>query len=117
MYVRALRDSQAEMQLKECENKTNGEYILYKDLDNKIDAIKQLIEDVKSGKIDKVITKHINRLSRQTEEVVEILDILKKHNVELHALNLNEDNILETELALALGSDFKKIMEHEEQCN
>ncbi|EPS47742.1 hypothetical protein CFSAN002367_22855 [Clostridium botulinum CFSAN002367] len=77
IYVRTLKDSQAEMQLKECENKTNGEYVLYKDLDNKRDAIKQLMEDVKSGKIDKVITKHINRLSRDTEEVVRILDVLK----------------------------------------
>lgn len=123
IYVRGSEE-QIEMQLKECLNKVNEEYILYKDLDNKRDAIKQLIEDVKASKINKVVCKHLNRFSRDTEEVVRILDVLKKHNVELQALNINEDNIIENKLYLMFGDpeikelfkEFKEV-EYDEQCN
>lgn len=69
-----------------------------------------------------MITKHINRLSRDTEEVVKILDILKKHNVELQALNINKDNILENKLYLIFGDPkikecLKEFKEYDEQCN
>ncbi|NFD28805.1 recombinase family protein [Clostridium botulinum] len=122
IYVRALSEEQIEMQLKECLNKVNGEYILYKDLDNKIDAIKQLIEDVKASKINKVICKHSNKFSKDTEEVVRVLDVLKKHNVKLQALNINEGNIIENKLYLIFGDPkikecLKEFKEYDEQCN
>ena len=50
-------------------------------------AVKQMLEDVRAGKIENVLIMKVDRLCRNTKELLEIVDILNKHNVRLNAVD------------------------------
>lgn len=48
------------------------------------DDLNRLIRDCVNGKIDRVIVKSVSRLARNTEELLSILRLLKKHDVSVY---------------------------------
>jgi site-specific DNA recombinase len=50
-------------------------------------AATKLLEDVKNGKIENVLIMKVDRLCRNTKDLLEIVDILKKYNVRLNAVD------------------------------
>ena len=44
-------------------------------------ALKELIEDIKAGKIDVVVVYKIDRLSRSLTDFAQMVDVFAKHNV------------------------------------
>lgn len=50
-------------------------------------AATQMLEDVKRGKIENVLIMKVDRLCRNTKDLLEIVDILKKYNVRLNAVD------------------------------
>ena len=47
----------------------------------------QMLEDIKSGVIENVLIMKVDRLCRNTKDLLEIVDLLKKHNVRLNAVD------------------------------
>ncbi|MBU3131612.1 recombinase family protein [Clostridium gasigenes] len=62
---------------------------IYSDIGNCRIELKNLIENVKAGKIKKVICSELSRFSRRNNEIIELLDIFNENNVRL-VIN-NED--------------------------
>lgn len=50
-------------------------------------AVLQMINDIKNGEIENVLIVKVDRLCRNTKELLEIVDILNKHNVRLNAVD------------------------------
>ena len=48
------------------------------------DDLNRLIRDCVNGKIDRVIVKSVSRLARNTEELLSMLRLLKKHDVSIY---------------------------------
>lgn len=50
-------------------------------------AVKQMLNDVKLGKLQNILILKVDRLCRNTKELLEIVDILNKYNVRLNAVD------------------------------
>lgn len=50
-------------------------------------AATQMLKDVKNGEIENVLIMKVDRLCRNTKDLLEIVDILKKYNVRLNAVD------------------------------
>ena len=50
-------------------------------------AVLQMIKDIKNGEIENVLIVKVDRLCRNTKELLEIVDILNQHNVRLNAVD------------------------------
>lgn len=67
-------------------------------------AIKELIADVESGKINNVLVYKIDRLTRSTKNLIELIDLFNLHNCAFNSLNESIDT------GSATGRMFLKIV-------
>lgn len=58
-------------------------------------AFTKMLEDIKSGHIEMVITKDISRFTRNISDMMSIMDLLESHNVQLISLEEHAQNSLQ----------------------
>ncbi|MCL2577919.1 MAG: recombinase family protein [Defluviitaleaceae bacterium] len=81
----------------------SDEGISGKDIDGRPE-IKRLLDDVKSGKVNNVLVYKIDRLTRSTKNLIELVDLFNQHNCAFNSLNESIDT------ASATGRMFLKIV-------
>jgi site-specific DNA recombinase len=75
--------------------------------------LKRLLNDVKAGKIQRVVVFKRDRLARKVQQYIEIYRVLKKYNVELHLTADNEPPPFEGAASEFIEAILAGIAEHE----
>lgn len=70
----------------------------------------KMLEDAKKGKFENILILKVDRLCRNTRELLEVVDLLKKHNVRLNAVDEPIDDTTPTgKLLLTMLGSFAEL--------